>query len=308
MEWKTSVLNRVDNKIIQLRKGTLRKWRSVKQMLRDSQSLNELKLLQENFVIVPVDKASNNLSLICKKYYIKTIQKELNSTTYRKAETLDTTINNQVTKCLDLGSTIHSDNRKLPIMYAIPKMHKNPVKFRFIVAANKCLSKDIAKTVTKILKLFMAIHRKYCDKIKAYTRIERMWITESTKDILDDVHHLNIKKRSKSVNTFDFSTLYTKINLEDLKDKLDWITDKAFKGGTNQYIRILRDSAKFDNIDRQNGRYSGRVYTKDKCKEMIHFIIDNAYFSVADQCYQQIIGIPMGTAPTPFIDNYTPVT
>ena len=41
----------------------------------------------------------------------------------------------------------------LPVMYWIPKMHKNPITFRFIIASPACsikpLSKDIRKSMVK---------------------------------------------------------------------------------------------------------------------------------------------------------------
>ena len=36
---------------------------------------------------------------------------------------------------------------------------------------------------------------------------------------------------------------------------------------------------------------------------MLEYIIDNAYFSAGNKCYQQIVGIPMGTDPAPYIAN-----
>ena len=36
-----------------------------------------LKYLHERFVIVPVDKASNNFAIICKTFYIQVLMKEL---------------------------------------------------------------------------------------------------------------------------------------------------------------------------------------------------------------------------------------
>ncbi len=298
LEWKNKVLGRVDDISKNMKKSHLHKWRGVKQTLKDTNCQQELDNLQEKFVITTVDKASNNISFICKPYYISTLLKEVNSNTYEKDKSAEDIITEQIEKCHEFGVTTHQDNRKLPTIYAIPKIHKNPVKFRFIVAAKHCVSKETAKIVTKILKLVMKIHRNYCDAIKNYTGINRMWITESTKDILDDIDHLNHKKGNKTVSTFDFSTLYTNINLEDLKEKLNWIICKAFKGGTNQYIRLSHSVARFD-----SGKSKGTVYSKDDCINMINYIIDNAYFTVAGQSYKQVIGIPMGTDPAPFIAN-----
>ena len=42
----------------------------------------------------------------------------------------------------------------IPLMYWIPKIHKNPVGNRFIAASPKCSLKPLLKDVTCILKLF----------------------------------------------------------------------------------------------------------------------------------------------------------
>jgi hypothetical protein len=200
---------------------------------------------------------------------------------------------NKLLKCV-----ISSENKKLPIIYSIVKMHKKPVKFRFIIAAKNCVSKQVAKKLTKVLKLVKRSHTNYCKKVKAYTGVNRMWITESTKDVLQDIEGINKKRSATSINTFDFSTLYTKINLEDLKEVLVSMLDKAFKGGTCQYIKISNTEAKFD-----KGKNKGMSYTKQECIQMIEYVIDNAYFSFGSRSYQQIIGIPMGTDPAPYIAN-----
>ena len=37
---------------------------------------------------------------------------------------------------------ISGDNKKLPNIYWLPKLNKNPIKFRFIIAALKCSVKS----------------------------------------------------------------------------------------------------------------------------------------------------------------------
>ena len=45
------------------------------------------------------------------------------------------------------------------------------------------------------------------------------------------------------------------------------------------------------------------MYSKLSIKTHLEFIIDNAYFQVGDKIFKQIIGIPMGSDPAPFIAN-----
>ena len=43
----------------------------------DPEVVRELSRLRENFVIVPADKASNNYTFVCKKYYVSILIEEL---------------------------------------------------------------------------------------------------------------------------------------------------------------------------------------------------------------------------------------
>ena len=46
-------------------------------MLREPQIISYLKILQEEYVMCPMDKAANNIAIICKKYYVQILLKEL---------------------------------------------------------------------------------------------------------------------------------------------------------------------------------------------------------------------------------------
>ena len=61
-EWKGLVLTKVDNKITRLRSRIPERQR--KQILKDPIVSNYLKELQQHFVLVPIDKASNNICLL----------------------------------------------------------------------------------------------------------------------------------------------------------------------------------------------------------------------------------------------------
>ena len=145
----------------------------------------------------------------------------------------------------------------------------------------------------------MDINRNYCKKIEWYTGVKRMWIATSTKDILEDITKINVKKKATSVETFDFSTLYTKIRLQDLKEKLKWCIEKAFKGGTNQWIRVT-GSARFDAGKRTRKE---DLYSKEDIFKMLDFIIDGSYLAVGNFVFRQQVGKPMGTDPAPFMAN-----
>ena len=90
------------------------------------------------------------------------------------------------------------------------------------------------------------------------------------------------------MKTFDFSTLYTKIPLDDLKEKLNEIVDKAFKGGHNKYIQITSKTARWFHSKKNES------FTKEDIFSVIDLVIDNSFFKFGDKVFRQSIGIPMG--------------
>ena len=50
---------------------------SAKSILSDSEVTSYLKDLHSNFVLVPIDKASNNIAIICKRFYIERLLSEV---------------------------------------------------------------------------------------------------------------------------------------------------------------------------------------------------------------------------------------
>ena len=127
----------------------------VKPVLGDPEVIEYLQQLHRHFVIVPIDKAANNFSFICKKYYISKILHEVGlSGTPNPTYTLTTTskteiIDNNIRFCEKFGLKVNDKQRDLPIMYWLPKMHKNPVGFRFIIASKNCSTKPLTKVVSK---------------------------------------------------------------------------------------------------------------------------------------------------------------
>ena len=54
-------------------------------------------------------------------------------------------------------------NDRLPNMYWMPKMHKNPIKARFIIAFPKSSIKSVARTIASIFCLFFRQIETYND-------------------------------------------------------------------------------------------------------------------------------------------------
>ena len=107
---------------------------------------------------------------------------------------------------------------------------------------------------------------------------------------------INNRKAARNIKVCDFSTLYTKILPTDLKEKLKEVVTKAFKGGTNQFIRVNKKDAHWDNSK------DGQTFSKEQIFLLIDLVIDNS-FRFGNKVFRQKIGIPMGVDPAPQMAN-----
>ena len=137
--------------------------------LKDSAVLKELSDLHNQFVLVPVDKASKNVAIICKSFYFQIIRKELQSETIYKHLPL-TNEEEIIQSHLSFTNQFNCGNivnfNKLPLIYMIPKFHKKPIKFRFIVASRKCSTTPLSSAIGKALSEVRKQRKFYCSKIK----------------------------------------------------------------------------------------------------------------------------------------------
>ena len=71
--WKTKLLEKIKLKLSKISTNA----GSNKKFIDTKLALTKLEKLQENFVFIPTDKSSNNISIVCKKFYLMNIKKEL---------------------------------------------------------------------------------------------------------------------------------------------------------------------------------------------------------------------------------------
>ena len=273
--------------------------------------MSALRELHGKYVIAPIDKATDNISFICKHFYALILKQELGlnfnnpitSPTY--TQVMDADIPAVINKHLrDLSNKfgyndIHEDNHRLPTMYWLPKMHKNPIKARFIVAAPKCSIKPLSKAITSIFKLLITQTESYNKKLQFFSGVNTFWVISNNQPITNAINKLNNRQRAKSISTFDFSTLYTKIPHDKLLFVLNSLVDFCFKGGMSQFIAIKYSEARWV----QDPFKDKVVFGKLSIKAAVKYLMENCYFTIGNKLFRQIIGIPMGSDPAPFFAN-----
>ena len=109
-EWIKSIGKVLKRRIRRLKHSVKTKHHSI---FRDPDVVNELARLHESFIIVPADKASNNFTFVCRRYYFNILQEELG---------LDTLPGNPTYTPTDFTTSEILDNHKSVLTsFGIPK-------------------------------------------------------------------------------------------------------------------------------------------------------------------------------------------
>ena len=125
------------------------------------------------------------------------------------------------------GIELSAEDKRLPYLYWTPKLHKSPVKHRFITGSSKCTTKQLFSLLTKMLTVIITGQEKHCIKT-SHTGVNNMWILKNSTNLLSSLSHFGVH-RATSIETFDFSTLYASILYDLLKSRMNSIIDNAFK-------------------------------------------------------------------------------
>ena len=142
---------------------------------------------------------------------------------------------------------------------------------------------------------------RYCNTNTSRNGVNNMWILKNSTSLLSSLDQLDARTAA-SVQTFDFSTLYTSIPYNLLKSRISNLVHNAFRknDGSVRYTHI--------NVTREKGYFTydmnGRgddMYTADNIRKMIEFLIDNIFEQFGGLLFCQMTGIPMGTNCAPLL-------
>ena len=167
-EWKDQLKELVADRISDL-KGHLKssKWK----VLDQPDVKDTLHKLHANDVLVPAGKAANNVIIVCKKYYIDTLVKELginnvniNIPTYIPIDdSFETIVKSHIQFFTSVRLEMSEEDQNLPYLYWTPKLHKSPYKHWFLAGSSKCTIKDLSCLLTKVLSTIKDGLVRYCN-------------------------------------------------------------------------------------------------------------------------------------------------
>jgi hypothetical protein len=194
---------------------------------------------------------------------------------------------------------VSKELQRLATLYWTPKTHKSPLGQRFIASSRKCVTKPISQLLSKCLKTIQDTVRRTCGRKDRRKGVNGFWIVNSTDEVLDAIQKGRGRK-IKTVSSFDFSTLYTMIDLESLKKELRYVLRLAFGSQkTKKRLSVFGQRAKWTASETAGSHNLG----EEELADLIDLLVDNIYVVYGGQVYKQDIGIPMGTDCAPFLAN-----
>ena len=204
-------------------------------------------------------------------------------------------MNDHISEISKLKVRIDDRQYKLPTMYWIPKLHKQPYKARFIANSSSCTTTNISKLLTSCLTAVKLHVQRYCNKVYENTGKHLFWSIKNSADILDKLKIKNYKV--SSVSTYDFSTLYTTLPHNLILEKLIALIQKTFAREKVTFLACNSERAFFT-----NGVVKGyTMWTCDEVCKALSFLINNIYVRFGNEVHRQVIGIPMGTNCAPLV-------
>ena len=162
-----------------------------------------------------------------------------------------------------VGLKMSEEDKNLPYLHWIPKLHEVSFKHHFIAGSSKCTIKHLSCLLTKVLTTIKDGLIRYCNTKPSCNGVNSMWIDKNSTSLLSSLDQLNVRTAT-SVQTYDFSTLYTSIPHTLLKSRITTLVHNSLKrrDGSNRYIYIKITSGKGYFIDAINPG-GDNLYTAD---------------------------------------------
>ena len=170
-----------------------------------------------------------------------------------------------------------------------------------MAGSNKYTTKDLSCLLTKMLITVKDGLIRYNNTKTSRNGVNNMLIVKNSTSLLSSLDQLDVRTAT-SVQTYDFSTLYTSIPHNLFMSRISALIHNSFKrrNGSNRYTHIKITSGKGYFTDTINPG-GDKLYTADQICRMVEFLIDSIFVKFGGCLFRQVIGIPMRTNCAPLL-------
>ena len=189
------------------------------------------------------------------------------------------------------GLFVDEDHSKLPTLYCLPSLHKRPYKSRFIANSSACTTTELSILLTSCHTAIKNHVIEYCTTVYERNGKNLFWSVKNSGEILN-----KLKSRgflASGLSTYDFSTLYTTLPHNLIKEKLTELIEQTFNREGSLYLACNDKNAFFTSE-------KPKRYKLWSC-HALYYLLDNIFIRFGSKLYRQIVSIPMGTNCAPFV-------
>ena len=161
----------------------------------------DIQEFHRKYVLVPADKAANNIVVVRRLHYINTLKQELSGTkAYEQTSAKEKfVINHHIFQnATRFGVSVDDDQERLPTFYWLPKLHKQPYKYHARLP-NYLNRQHLALLLSKIMLLNTVKKSMKCP-------VKIFLVNKNSCEVIN-----KLKSRGfcgSGLSTYDFSTSY----------------------------------------------------------------------------------------------------
>ena len=131
---------------------------------------------------------------------------------------------------------------------------------------------------------------KYCEKVYERPGKNLFWSIKNSGEKVDKLKARDFN--ATSLYTYDFSTLYTTLPDNLIKDKLIDLIERTFQREGSPYLAYYDRNA-FFTLEKRTKKY--HAWSCQNVCDALIFLLDNIFIRSGTKLYRQVIGIPMDT-------------
>ena len=213
-------------------------------------------------------------------------------------------------------------HRRLPSFGTSIKLHREN-KPRFMSKSHQTSLTQLGQWISRALKGTSEVSEDIWRDLFATGGVATpfSWVITNNKAVRTQMKRMDAmptksnRKSARNQQTYDFSTMYTQLKLDAMKEKMKKYVEMVFeyakdcrsKAGVEKVLIIHRKKSHTWNkvADNQHDTASTKIVTAERLIKWINYLLDNLYVKAAGMTLKQVIGIPMGASCSPFLANLT---
>jgi hypothetical protein len=314
----SNYLNNSLANLINKREQFLNKYPDIININEQKNMNNILNHLKNKYVITTIDKANGNYAYICKILYINLIKQELGivssdtitgNDTYKlyQVETENQILarhSSDISNIFKINlRRVNNGNCSIPLIHAIPKMHKSPIKMRFITGAKNSSIKCLAILLKDILSFFHNHFQNYCLVSQQRNNTFSLWSIKNSASLVKSISNKNVGNKY-SLYSGDFASLFTNLPHSIVIKELMYILKYCFKNieksGKTHIVKI-GNFYKYTHVTDTNNK----LFDFNDIVYLANYVLSNSFIRFGNLIFKQINGIPQGSNASSILADIT---